>query len=108
MYELLAHKVKLWADERGLKNADPKIQWMRVTEEVGEIRDVLLKPNKFDEPEHALKDAIGDSMVTLIVLAHQLELDTVECLEQAYNEIKDREGVLVNGTYVKKEDLKNE
>lgn len=57
-------KINEWADKRGLRQADPKIQWMRITEEVGEIRDVLLKPTKFTEPQAALKDAIGDTLVT--------------------------------------------
>ena len=65
----LINKINHWADNRGLKQADPKIQWMRVTEEVGEIRDVLLKPTKFTEPQAALKDAIGDTLVTIIVFA---------------------------------------
>lgn len=101
----LIDKVNEWADKRGLKQADPKIQWMRVTEEVGEIRDVLLKPTKFTEPQVALKDAIGDTLVTIIVLAHQLDLDVTECLSIAYDEIKNRKGKMVNGTFVKKEDL---
>ena len=101
----LITKINHWADERNLKQADPKIQWMRVTEEVGEIRDVLLKPTKFTEPEAALKDAIGDTLVTIIVLAHQLDLDVTECLDIAYNEIKNRKGRMINGTFVKEEDL---
>lgn len=98
-------KVNEWADDRNLKQADPKIQWMRVTEEVGEIRDVLLKPTKFTEPQAALKDAIGDTLVTIIVLAHQLDLDVTECLDLAYEEIKNRKGKVINGTFVKEEDL---
>ena len=101
----LIENIKQWADERDLKDADPNIQWMRVTEEVGEIRDVLLKPSKFTEPEEALKDALGDSLVTLIVLAYQKNLDIKECPEHAYNEIKDRKGKMVNGTFVKEADL---
>ncbi len=101
----LVSKVNEWADERNLKQADPKIQWMRVTEEVGEIRDVLLKPTKFTEPQAALKDAIGDTLVTIIVLAHQLDLDVTECLGLAYEEIKNRKGKMINGTFVKEEDL---
>lgn len=101
----LITKVNQWADERSLKQADPKIQWMRVTEEVGEIRDVLLKPTKFTEPQAALKDAIGDTLVTIIVLAHQLDLDVTECLGLAYEEIKNRKGKMVNGTFVKESDL---
>lgn len=101
----LVAKINHWADERNLKQADPKIQWMRITEEVGEIRDVLLKPTKFTEPQAALKDAIGDTLVTIIVLAHQLDLDLTECLNIAYDEIKNRKGKMVNGTFVKEEDL---
>lgn len=101
----LITKINHWADERNLKQADPHIQWMRVTEEVGEIRDVLLKPTKFTEPQAALKDAIGDTLVTIIVLAHQLDLDVAECLSIAYEEIKNRKGKMVNGTFVKEEDL---
>lgn len=101
----LINKINHWADERHLKQADPNIQWMRITEEVGEIRNVLLKPTKFTEPQAALKDAIGDTLVTIIVLAHQLDLDVTECLSIAYEEIKNRKGKMINGTFVKEEDL---
>ncbi len=101
----LIAKINEWADERNLKQADPKIQWMRITEEVGEIRDVLLKPTKFTDPQIALKDAIGDTLVTIIVLAHQLDLDVTKCLNIAYEEIKNRRGKMINGTFVKEDDL---
>ena len=101
----LIAKINEWADERNLKQADPKIQWMRITEEVGEILDVLLKPTKFTDPQIALKDAIGDTLVKIIVLAHQLDLDVTECPSIAYDEIKNRKGKMVNGTFVKEEDL---
>lgn len=104
-FEELKDKVVHWAFKRDLHQADPKIQWMRVTEEIGEIRDVLLKPTKFEDPKQALKDALGDSLVTLIVLATQLNLDLVECLEIAYDEIKDRKGKMLDGVFVKEADL---
>ncbi|MFR7864547.1 MAG: helix-turn-helix domain-containing protein [Streptococcus salivarius] len=104
-FDKLVRCINHWADSRGLKQADPKIQWMRITEEVGEIRDVLLKPTKFAEPQAALKDAIGDTLVTIIVLAHQLDLDVTECLGIAYEEMKNRKGKMINGTFVKEEDL---
>ena len=101
----LIAKINEWADERNLKQADPKIQWMRIKEEVGEILDVLLKPTKFTDPQIALKDAIGDTLVKIIVLAHQLDLDVTECPSIAYDEIKKRKGKMVNGTFVKEDDL---
>ena len=101
----LITKINEWAISHGLDKGNPKIEWMKVTEEVGEIRDVLLKPTKFTEPQAALKDAIGDTLVTIIVLAHQLNLDVTECLGIAYEEIKNRKGKMINGTFVKEEDL---
>ena len=97
----LINKINQWADNRGLKQADPRIQWMKVTEEVGEIRDVFLKPHDFADPEWSLKDAIGDSIVTLIVLCLQLGYDVEECLTIAYNDIKDRKGVMIDDNFVK-------
>lgn len=98
----LIAKINEWAISHGLDKGNPKIEWMKVTEE---IRDVFLKPNDFDDPEMALKDAIGDSIVTLVVLCLQLGYDVEECLKIAYNNIKERQGKMVNGTFVKEEDI---
>lgn len=97
----LIDKVNEWAISHGLDKGNPKIEWMKVTEEVGEIRDVFLKPNDFADPEWSLKDAIGDSIVTLIVLCLQLGYYVEECLTIAYNDIKDRKGVMIGDNFVK-------
>lgn len=97
----LITKVNEWAISHGLDKSNPKTQWMKVTEEVGEIRDVFLKPHDFVDPEWSLKDAIGDSIVTLVVLCLQLGYDVEECLTIAYNDIKDREGVMIDDNFVK-------
>ena len=100
-FEDLIVKVNEWAISHGLDKGNPKIEWMKVTEEIGEIRDVFLKPHDFVDPEWSLKDAIGDSIVTLIVLCLQLGYDVEECLTIAYNDIKDRKGVMIDGNFVK-------
>ena len=97
----LITKVNEWAISHGLDKGNPKVEWMKVTEEVGEIRDVFLKPHDFADPEWSLKDAIGDSIVTLIVLCLQLGYDVEECLAIAYNDIKDRKGVMIDDNFVK-------
>lgn len=97
----LVDNVNHWAISHGLDKGNPKIEWMKVTEEVGEIRDVFLKPNDFADPEWSLKDAIGDSIVTLIVLCLQLGYDVEECLTIAYNDIKDRQGVMIDDNFIK-------
>lgn len=97
----LINKINQWAISHGLDKGNPKIEWMKITEEVGEIRDVFLKPHDFVDPEWSLKDAIGDSIVTLIVLSLQLGYDVEECLTIAYNDIKDRQGVMIDDNFVK-------
>lgn len=97
----LITKINHWAISHGLDKGNPKIEWMKVTEEVDEIRDVFLKPHDFVDPEWSLKDAIGDSIVTLVVLCLQLGYDVEECLTIAYNDIKDRKGVMIDDNFVK-------
>lgn len=97
----LIDKINHWAISHGLDKGNPKIEWMKITEEVGEIRDVFLKPHDFADPEWSLKDAIGDSIVTLIVLCLQLGYDVEECLTIAYNDIKDRQGVMIDDNFIK-------
>ena len=48
-----------------------------------------------------LVDGLGDTLVTLIILAAQYGLELEDCLEYAYNEIKDRTGKTVDGTFIK-------
>lgn len=47
-------------------------------------------------------DDIGHiSIVTLIVLCLQLGYDVEECLTIAYNDIKDRQGVMIDDNFIK-------
>lgn len=50
-------------------------------------------------------DGIDNTVVTLICIAERLGLKFNDCLDYAYNEIKDRKGKLINGTFVKESDL---
>lgn len=96
----LVKLVEEWSRDRDLHEADSSKQFLKVIEEVGEVADALAK----DKPDE-LKDGIGDTVVTLIILAQQNGLTLEECLETAYNEIADRKGKTVNGVFVKEEDL---
>ena len=70
-------------------------------EELGETAGAILKHKKTDE----VIDGIGDIFVTVIILSKQLGLDPTECLEHAWNEIKDRKGKTIDGTFIKEEEL---
>ncbi|MGF1919252.1 MazG-like family protein [Enterococcus faecalis] len=96
----LVKLVEEWAKEKRLDKAEPEKQMLKVIEEVGEVAAALARNNKND-----LRDGIGDVVVTLVILAMQNDMDLYECLNQAYNEIKDRKGKNVNGVFVKEADL---
>lgn len=93
-------KIIKWVRDRNLHAGDPAKQICKTVEELGELAKAINK-GKLDEA----KDGIGDTVVTLICISEQLGLDFNECLEFAYNEIKDRKGKLINGIFVKEEDL---
>jgi NTP pyrophosphatase (non-canonical NTP hydrolase) len=90
-------KIRLWAEDRGLYDkGDPKTQTLKLMEEAGEICRAVLKDNHSD-----IEDGIGDAVVVLTNLA-ELQGTTIEdCIERAYNEIKDRTGHMNNGTFKK-------
>lgn len=95
----LIGRVILWGREKKLD--DPKAQLNKVIEEVGEIAHEITR-NRYDSPE--VSDAIGDTLVTIIILADILDMDPVDCLCQAYMSIRARKGVTENGTFVKEVD----
>lgn len=97
----LVQAVEEWSMNKGLDKADSKAQFTKVVEEVGEVASALARSDK-----ELLQDGIGDVVVTLVILAQQNGMTLEECLNTAYNEIKGRTGKMVNGTFVKSEDLK--
>ena len=95
----LNQKVLEWAEPKGLlKSENVSKQLLKLVEETGELSGAYLK----NKPEE-IKDAIGDIQVVLIILSAQLGLNYEECLESAYNVIKNRTGKTVNGTFIKNE-----
>lgn len=91
--------IREWAQQRGLYDkGNPHTQYVKLQEEAGELAKALLKD---DEPE--IIDAIGDIVVVLTNLAHLKGYKIEDCVESAYNEIKNRKGNMVNGTFVKQE-----
>ena len=90
-------KIRLWAEDRGLYHkGDPKTQTLKLMEEAGEICRAVLKKD-----EEQIIDGIGDCVVVLTNLAHLAGTSIEECIDAAYEEIKDRTGKMSNGTFKK-------
>lgn len=96
---VLTEKIKDWAIDKNLHTAEPDKQVLKLGEEFGELCEGLAK-GKIE----LTKDAIGDMYVVLTILSMQLDLDIKDCVEMAYEEIKDRKGKMLNGVFVKEAD----
>lgn len=94
----LIEAVKKWGRDREINN--PIMQYAKVIEETGEIAHEITR-GKYKDYNPDLKDAFGDTLVTLIILADILGYDIVDCLNAAYNEIAPRQGKTINGSFVK-------
>lgn len=101
-YEELQEKVVKWANDRNIfENSNAIKQISKTQEELDETLDALTRLGKGEEAILEVADGIGDMIVTIILLAKMVGLDSVDCLADAYDEIKDRKGKMVNGLFVK-------
>ena len=93
----LIKEVISWANDRNLvQESNANKQMLKVMEEIGELASSVAKK---DQP--GIIDGIGDSFVTLIILSAQFGYSPGQCLEAAYNEIKNRTGRTENGIFIK-------
>ncbi len=97
-YAAVEMKIVQWAEARKIiPNGKPHAQLMKAVSEIGELCDAELKGD-IDK----IKDGVGDVVVCLINYCALRDIDLVECVELAYEEIKDRKGTLMpDGTFVK-------
>lgn len=89
--------IRQWAADRNLiEGSNPRQQMEKLREEVGELSDAIAD---LDEAEFA--DAIGDCIVVLTIMAAQWDLRVEDCIAGAYEEIKNRRGVMRDGIFYK-------
>ena len=90
-------KIRHWGYARKiigpLRECTFEQQKLKLQEECTELIEACDLPTRMD--------AIGDITVVLVLMADMLGVTFEDCLEAAYNEIKDRRGEIVNGVFVK-------
>ena len=92
-----ADLIRQWAEDRNLiEGSDLKSQFVKLIEEAGELANAIGKKNDIE-----FADAIGDIFVVLTILAAQNGMDIEDCIANAYYEIKDRKGKMVDGIFQK-------
>ncbi len=97
--ENLVELIKQWHHDRNLiEGSTDKDQYLKLIQEAGELSDSICKGKD-------IRDDIGDMMVVLINIMARNELSMDECLQVAYDDIKDRKGKMIDGVFVKESDL---
>jgi len=90
--------IRKWHHDRNLiEGSDDKSQFAKLIQEAGELSDNICKGKD-------IKDDIGDMIVVLINIAERNNVTLTECLEQAYGDIKDRKGKMIDGVFIKEGD----
>ena len=97
-YRDLELQVIRWAEARRIvPNSTPLAQAIKTHEELGELLSALHRRNESDTI-----DAYGDILVTLIIGADLAGIDLIDALAHAYDQIKDRKGILrEDGVFIK-------
>jgi len=91
----LIGKILQWHKDRNLiDGATDLSQLFKLREEVDELEQSILNGS-------SPIDDIGDIIVVLVNIAERNGLALDECVEHAYNDIKDRKGRMVDGIFVK-------
>lgn len=99
--ETYIRKVSQWHRNRNLiEGSTDKDQVLKLMQELGELSDSVCKGED-------IRDDIGDMLVVMINIIERNNLTITDCLEKAWNDIKDRKGKMVDGIFVKGENLEN-
>jgi len=87
-----------WAEARRIiPNSNPETQLLKAVSEMGELADATIKKDMED-----IVDAVGDVMVCLINYCALQDINIVDCMQVAYDQIKNRKGTLMpNGVFIK-------
>ena len=97
--EKLAKNIAKWHHERNLiKGATDKDQFCKLIQEAGELSDNICKGKD-------IADDIGDMIVVLINIAERNGITLEDCMQRAWEDIKDRKGKMIDGIFIKEGDM---
>ena len=93
----LVQLIEQWHEDRNLiDGSTDKDQVLKLAQELGELSDSVCK-------EKDMRDDLGDMLVVMINIMKRNNISIEECLQKAYDDIKDRKGKMVDGIFVKEE-----
>lgn len=99
--ETVFDKIRQWGIDRNfycIGGATVQSQFVKLAEEMGELAGNIARGKD-------CTDDLGDMVVVLTHIAELQGKKIEECIEHSYNDIKDRKGKFINGSFVKESDL---
>ena len=79
--------IRRWASKRRLYlSGNPQIQTLKLVEEIGELSKAIIESD-----DEGVIDALGDCVIVMVSLAYFKGTSLENCINKAYNQIKDRE-----------------
>jgi NTP pyrophosphatase (non-canonical NTP hydrolase) len=94
---IYADLIRQWATDRNLiEGSDIKSQFVKLIEEAGELANSIAKKNDIE-----FADAIGDMVVVLTIMAAQNGMMIEDCIDAAWQQIRDRKGKMIDGIFLK-------
>lgn len=87
-----------WAEQRHIiPNSTAQTQLLKAVSEMGELADATIKGDM-----EGVVDGVGDVMVCLVIYCALQDINLVDCMQVAYDSIKNRKGILnTSGVFVK-------
>lgn len=97
--EVMISRIRSWHYARNLiEGSTDKDQVLKLMQELGELSDSVCKGKD-------IRDDLGDMLVVMINIMERNNINIKDCLEVAWLDIKDRKGQMVDGIFVKEQDL---
>lgn len=84
-----------------VESKDPTYFSLKLMHKIGMIANTSI----YSDNDNTTLLQISWALEELVLVAKACELNFVDCVDYAYNQIKDRDGEMRDGTFVKREDL---
>ena len=97
MEELTKLIIKWHYDRNLIEGSSDKDQVLKLMQELGELSDSVCKGKD-------VRDDLGDMMVVMLNIMERQGISMEDCLSTAYNDIRDRKGIMIDGIFVKEGD----
>jgi NTP pyrophosphatase (non-canonical NTP hydrolase) len=97
--DIILDAIIKWHYDRNLiEGSTDKDQVLKLMQELGELSDSVCKGKD-------IRDDIGDMLVVMLNIMTRNNVTIEDCLLQAWGDIKDRKGKMIDGIFVKEQDL---